>query len=31
MNPAAIQVVLTVYLEVHETFASTLSLFKKKN
>lgn len=30
MNPASIQIVLTVYLEVCETFASTLSLFKNK-
>lgn len=30
MNPASIQIALTVYLEVRETFASTLSLFKNK-
>lgn len=30
MNPASIQIVLTVYLEVCETCASALSLFKKK-
>lgn len=30
MNPASIQIVLTVYLKARETFASTLSLFKNK-